>query len=48
MVWKEANIAFKTMTSSDPQALFRAMDNGDVEVVGDLSVAQWFSLLIKV
>jgi len=47
MVWKDANIAFKTMTSSDPQALFRAMDNGDVEMVGDLSVAQWFGLLIK-
>lgn len=47
MVWKDANIAFKTMTSSDPQALFRAIDNGDVEMVGDLSVAQWFSLLIK-
>ncbi|MDX8341144.1 NAD(P)-dependent oxidoreductase [Draconibacterium sp. IB214405] len=47
MVWKDANIAFKTMTSSDPQALFRAMDKGDVEMVGDLSVAQWFGLLTK-
>ncbi|RKD90855.1 NAD(P)-dependent oxidoreductase [Mangrovibacterium diazotrophicum] len=47
MVWKDVNVAFKTMTSSDPQALFRAMDNGDVNMVGDLSVAQWFSLLIK-
>jgi len=47
MVWKNATIAFKTMTSRDPQALFRAMDNGDVSMVGDLSVAQWFSLLIK-
>ncbi len=47
MVWKDANIAFKTMTSSDPQALFRAMDRGDVEMIGDLSVAQWFGLLIK-
>ncbi|WP_163718572.1 NAD(P)-dependent oxidoreductase [Mangrovibacterium lignilyticum] len=47
MVWEDANIAFKTMTSTDPQALFRAMDNGDVSLVGDMSVAQWFSLLIK-
>ncbi|MCR8668050.1 NAD(P)-dependent oxidoreductase [Aestuariibaculum sp. M13] len=47
MVWKNANIAFKTMTSSDPQALFRAMDKGDVEMVGDLSIAQWFGLLVK-
>ncbi len=47
MVWKDADTAFKTMTSNDPQALFRALDNGDVEMLGDLSVAQWFSLLIK-
>jgi len=47
MVWKDENTAFKTMTSSDPQALFQAMDKGDVEMVGDLSVAQWFGLLIK-
>ena len=25
MVWKDVNVAFKTMTSSDPQALFRAI-----------------------
>jgi len=47
MVWKNANIAFKTMTSRDPQALFRAMDKGDVEMIGDLSIAQWFGLLVK-
>ena len=47
MVWKDANTAYTTMTSNDSQALLRAMDKGDVEMIGDLSVAQWFGLLMK-
>jgi len=47
MIWKDASTAFKAMTSKDPLAIIQAMDNGDVRMEGDMSVAQWFSLLVK-
>lgn len=47
MIWKDENKAFKSMTSKNPQALTDAMDVGDLQIEGDLSIAQWFGLLVK-
>ncbi|PTW60891.1 3-hydroxyisobutyrate dehydrogenase-like beta-hydroxyacid dehydrogenase [Breoghania corrubedonensis] len=47
MIWKDADIAFKAMTSRDPQAVARALETADLRLVGDASVAQWFASLIQ-
>jgi 3-hydroxyisobutyrate dehydrogenase-like beta-hydroxyacid dehydrogenase len=47
MIWKDADTAFKAMTSSDPQAVPRALELGNLCLVGDKTVAQWFGSLIK-
>jgi 3-hydroxyisobutyrate dehydrogenase-like beta-hydroxyacid dehydrogenase len=46
MIWKDEDIAFKAMTSGDPQAVSRALERGDLRLAGDLPVAQWFGRLI--
>ena len=47
MIWRDADAAFKAMTSSDQQAIARALEDGHLRLEGDRSVAQWFGSLIK-
>jgi 3-hydroxyisobutyrate dehydrogenase-like beta-hydroxyacid dehydrogenase/putative sterol carrier protein len=47
MIWKNADSAFKAMTSGDPQAIPNALALGHLRLEGDMLVAQWFGSLIK-
>ncbi|MEY8827224.1 NAD(P)-binding domain-containing protein [Sedimentitalea sp. XS_ASV28] len=47
LVWKDADTAFQAMTSRDPQAVAGALERGDLTIVGDPMVAQWFAGVIQ-
>jgi 3-hydroxyisobutyrate dehydrogenase-like beta-hydroxyacid dehydrogenase len=47
MIWKDADTAFRAMTSGDPEAVQHALERGDLRLEGDMTVAQWFGSLIK-
>ena len=47
MIWRDVDTALKNMLSDDPVAIPRAMERGEVQVEGDVSVAQWFGSLTK-
>ncbi len=42
LVWKDEQVAFKTMTNRNPKAVMAAVASGDLKLAGKADLALWF------
>lgn len=47
MTWQDAGTAFHAMKSGDPSVMVRALKTGDLQLAGEMEVAQWFRSVIQ-
>jgi hypothetical protein len=47
LVWKDAAIGFSTLASSDESKSMKALENGDLQLEGDIETALWFTDVAK-
>ena len=46
-VWKDADVAARTLRSADPDAMPKALADDRLRIVGDGEVASWFGELVR-